>query len=50
MRYAAGVRAWHYVLDPESQNGWCDKDGHELFEKIAGTVAETLGRAIPHPI
>ena len=50
MWYAAGVRAWHYVLEPESQTWRCNKDGHELFEKIAGTVAEHLGRTIPNPL
>jgi len=50
MWYAAGVRAWHYVLDSESQSWRCDKDGHELFEKIASTVAEYLGRPLPHAL
>jgi len=38
------------VLDSESQSWRCDKDGHELFEKIASTVAEYLGRPLPHAL
>ena len=46
MWYAAGVRAWHYVWEAERGLWLCDKDGHELFERIAGTVSEHLGRTI----
>ena len=44
MWYAAGARAWHYDRKGE---GWaCDKDGHDLFERIAETVSEKLGRTV----
>lgn len=46
MWYAAGVRAWHYDRD-ETKGAWlCDKDDHELFERIGTTVSEQLGRSV----
>ena len=46
MWYAAGVRAWHYDLDADSGEWRCDKDGHELFQRIGETVSEFLGRTV----
>ena len=44
MWFAAGVRAWHY--DRVGEDWLCDKDGHELFEKISEVVSEKLGRSV----
>ncbi len=44
--YAAGARAWHYGWDAPSRRWLDDRDGHELFENVARTVAEKLGRAV----
>ncbi len=49
MWYAAGVRAWHYDRDEESGEWRCDKDGHELFARIAETVSSKLGREVAIP-
>ena len=43
---AAGARAWHYSYDP-NKNTWADdKDGHELFARLAETVSQKLGRTL----
>jgi CyaY protein len=49
MWYAAGVRAWHYDRDEGKSEWLCDRDGHELFARIAETVSETLGRQVAIP-
>lgn len=49
MWYAAGVRAWHYDYDEATRSWLCDKDGHELFARIAETVSERLGRPVAIP-
>lgn len=46
MWYASGVRAWHYLWDEERRSWLCDKDGHELFERIGHTVSDQLGRSV----
>ena len=46
MWYAAGVRAWHYVWEAGREAWLCDKDGHELFERIGTTVSDQLGRDV----
>lgn len=46
MWFAAGARAWHYAWDPERGRWLCDRDGHELYAKIAEVVSEKLGRAV----
>jgi CyaY protein len=44
--YAAGARAWHYDWD-EARGGWFDdRDGHSLYDNVARTVAEKLGREL----
>ena len=43
---AAGSHGFHYTCD-ESRGIWIDdKDGHELFSRLAKTVSEQLG----HPV
>lgn len=46
MWFAAGVRAFHYDWDEPSQGWHDDRDGHDLFGKIAEVVSEKLGRAV----
>lgn len=46
MWYAAGARAWHYDRDVASETWLCDKDGHELFDRIGSTVSTQLGRTV----
>ncbi len=46
MWYAAGARAWHYNYDRTSERWLDDRDGHELFENLARTLGEKLGRAL----
>ncbi|MEM7306094.1 MAG: iron donor protein CyaY [Planctomycetota bacterium] len=46
MWYAAGVRAWHYDWDADTERWLDDRDGHELFTNIARTVGEKLGRPL----
>jgi iron-sulfur cluster assembly protein CyaY len=46
MWFAAGVRAWHYTWDPATSR-WCDdRDGHDLYARVRGVVAEKLGRDV----
>jgi len=45
MWFAAGVRAWHY--DRTDAGSWaCDRDGHDLYERIGEVVSEKLGRTV----
>ena len=46
MWFAAGVRAFHYDWNPETERWLDDRDGHELFEKIAQVVGDKLGRSV----
>ncbi len=46
MWYAAGARAWHYDWHAESERWKCDKDDHDLYERIAETVSDKLGRRL----
>lgn len=45
--YAAGARAWHYNWDEVKESWVDDRDGHELYANLAGTVGAKLGRAVP---
>ena len=46
MWFAAGARAWHYGWD-EARRAWLDdRDGHELFARIAEVVSEKVGRPV----
>jgi CyaY protein len=49
MWFAAGVRAWHYDRDPQTQRWRCDKDGHDLLDCIATVVGQKLGRSVTSP-
>ncbi|MEZ5980498.1 MAG: iron donor protein CyaY [Planctomycetota bacterium] len=44
MWFAAGARAWHYDWNGST---WVDdRDGHDLYDNLARTVGEKLGRAV----
>ena len=45
MWFAASARAWHYDYDVQRQAWLDDRDGHELFARIAEVVSEKIGRA-----
>jgi CyaY protein len=46
MWFAAGARAWHYDWD-EARQAWIDdRDGHELFARIAELVSAKIGRSV----
>ena len=46
---AAGARGFHYTYDA-SHDGWRDdKDGHELYQKLAEVVGEKIGREVERP-
>jgi CyaY protein len=44
--YAAGARAWHFDFDEGLQAWVDDKEGRALFERIAETVSDKLGRQV----
>jgi CyaY protein len=46
MWFAAGARAWHYDWDAAKQTWVDDRDGHELYARVAGVVSEKLGRVV----
>lgn len=46
MWFAAGVRAFHYDWQDAEQSWRDDRDGHDLFGKIAEVVGEKLGRSV----
>jgi len=46
MWFAAGARAWHYDWSADDSSWRCDKDGHELFARVAEVVSEKLGRRV----
>ena len=46
MWFAAGVRAFHYDWSGDRDTWIDDRDGHDLFEKIAEVVGEKLGRPV----
>ena len=49
MWLAAGARAWHYRWD-ESGGTWVDdRDGHELFGRLAAEVGGKLGVRLDPP-
>jgi CyaY protein len=43
---AAGARAWHYSPDPVKGTWVDDKDGHDLYTRLAEVVSQKLGRPI----
>lgn len=50
MWFAAGTSAWHYNWNEERQAWISVKDEHELFERLAQTVSERLGRTVAPPL
>ncbi len=46
MWFAAGVRAFHYDWNAEKESWLDDRDGHDLYGKIAEVVGEKLGRSV----
>ena len=49
MWFAAGARAWHYRWD-EARATWVDdRDGHELYARIAEVVSQKIGRPVSLP-
>lgn len=47
MWFAAGARAWHFDWDDARQSWIDDKEGVELFARIAEVVSAKVGRTIP---
>lgn len=46
MWFAAGARAWHYDWDPVHGTWIDDRDGHDLYARIAEVVSEKIGRTV----
>ena len=46
MWFAAGVRAHHYNWNAEASEWQDDKDGHELFARVAKVVSQKIGREV----
>ena len=46
MWFAAGVSAWHYDWNTESESWLDDRDGHRLEDNIGRAVSEKLGRNV----
>lgn len=46
MWFAAGARAWHYAWDATKKTWVDDRDGHELYARIAEVVSAKLGRRV----
>lgn len=44
--FAAGARAWHFNFEEEKGQWFDDKEGRELYDRIAEMVGGKLGRAI----
>jgi iron-sulfur cluster assembly protein CyaY len=44
--FAAGARAWHYDWDAARETWVGDRDGHDLYTRIAEVVSEKIGRAV----
>lgn len=43
---AAGAHGWHYNWSPELATWVDDKDGHELYPRLAELVAERVGHEV----
>ncbi len=43
---AAGTAGWHYDWNPALKTWVDDKDGHELFSRLAQAVFEKIGRSV----
>lgn len=46
MWFAAGVRAWHYEWSAEHGSWIDDRDGHDIYARIADVVSEKIGRRV----
>jgi len=46
MWFAAGARAWHYQWSDATQSWVDDRDGHDLYAKVAEVVSAKLGRTV----
>lgn len=46
MWFAAGARAWHYDWDAAGERWVDDRDGHELYERVARAISEKIGRTV----
>jgi CyaY protein len=43
---AAGAHGWHFNYDPATDRWIDDKDGRDLYERLAESLAERLGRPV----
>jgi CyaY protein len=43
---AAGAHGWHFDYDPSSDRWIDDKDGQDLYERLAKSLSEKLGRPL----
>ena len=46
---AAGTRAWHYGWNDVQRTWVDDRDGHDLYGRLAEVVGEKLGRRLTPP-
>jgi CyaY protein len=49
MWLAAGARGWHFSFDAGSERWLDDKDGGDLFLRLAELVAEKIGEEVEPP-
>ena len=43
---AAEAHGWHYNLDPAAKRWKDDRDGHDLYERLAEVVGGRIGRSV----
>ena len=43
---AAEAHGWHYNFDPRAERWKDDRDGHDLYERLAQVVGEKIGRSV----
>ncbi len=43
---AAGAHGWHFDYDPAAGRWIDDKDGHDLYARLAESLSEKLGRPV----
>lgn len=49
MWFAAGARAWHYRWDDARATWLDDRDGHDLYARVAEVVSHKLGKPVGMP-
>ena len=49
MWFAAGARAWHYDWDAARDTWVDDRDGHDLYARLAEVVSTRIGRTVAFP-